>query len=138
MIHQQIQHLVTPGNQIEQKQGTYDSGPGGTARGFNWVAQKKFNPLYFNDNFLLELRNIALDSYDGLKEQRKNVLSFISKDDSSGQFNYEVNTPIFIDLNNKKELLVRNIEANLLYGDYSKLAIQSDASMTLLIKEKGE
>jgi len=73
-----------------------------------------------------------------LKEQRKNVLSFISKDDSSGQFNYEVNTPIFIDLNNKKELLVRNIEANLLYGDYSEFAIQSDASMTLLIKEKGE
>jgi len=120
------------------EQGTFDSGPGGTDRGFNWVAQKKFNPLYFNDDFLVELRNIALDSYDGLKEQRKNVLSFISKDDSNGQFNYEVNTPIFIDLNNKKELLVRNIEANLLYGDYSKLAIQSDASMTLLIKEKGE
>lgn len=120
------------------EQGTYDSGPGGTARGFNWVAQKKFNPLYFNDNFLVELRNIALESYDGLKEARKNVLAFISKDDSSGQFNYEVNTPIFIDLHNKKEVLLRNIEADLLYGDYSKLAIQSDASMTLLIKEKGE
>ena len=119
-------------------QGIFDSGPGGAARSYDFEADKIFNPLYFNDNFLVELRNIALDSYDGLKEQRKNILAFISKEDSSGQFNYEVNTPIFIDLHNKKEILVRNIEADLLYGDYSKFAIQSDASMTLLIKEKGE
>ena len=38
----------------------------------------------------------------------------------------------------KKEILLRNLEANLLYGDYSEFAIQSDASMTLIIKEKGE
>ena len=87
---------------------------------------------------MVELKNISLDSYDGLRSQRKNVLAFISKLDETGQFNYETSTPIFVDLNNKKEILLRNLEANLLYGDYSEFAIQSDASMTLLIKEKGE
>ena len=109
-----------------------------TTRNYEFPADKKFNPLYYADSFLVELRNIALDSYDGLKEQRKNVLAYISHSDADGSFNYEVNNPVFIDLNNKKELLLRNLEANLLYGDYSEFAIQSDATMILLIKEKGE
>ena len=83
---------------------------------------------------MVELKNITLDSYDGLKETRKNVLAYISYSDADGTFNYEVNNPIFIDLNNKKEILLRNIEANLLYGDYTEFAIQSDATMVLLIK----
>lgn len=122
--------------------GIYESGPTSitekTSRDFIFPADKKFNPLYYADSFLVELRNIALDSYDGLRQARKNVLAFISHSDVDGSFNYEVNTPIFVDLHNRKEILLRNIEANLLYGDYSEFAIQSDASMTLLIKEKGE
>ena len=118
--------------------GPYPSGPGGTNRGFNYLADNVFDPVYYNDNFLVELKNISLDSYDGLKQQRKNVLAFISKLDETGQFNYETNTPIFIDLNNKKEILLRNVEANLLYGDYGEFTIQSDGSMTLLIKDKEE
>ena len=122
--------------------GIYESGPTSitekTTRDFIFPADKKFNPLYYADSFLVEMRNIALDSYDGLKEQRKNVLAYISHSDADGSFNYEVNTPVFVDLHNKKELLLRNLEANLLYGDYSEFAIQSDASMTLLIKEKNE
>ena len=122
--------------------GIFDSGPtsitGRTTRDFIFVGDTKFNPTYFADSFLVELKNITLDSYDGLKETRKNVLAYISYSDADGTFNYEVNNPIFIDLNNKKEILLRNIEANLLYGDYTEFAIQSDATMVLLIKEKGE
>ena len=122
--------------------GTFNSGPtsatDGTSRDFIFVGDTKFNPSYFADSFLVELKNITLDSYDGLKETRKNVLAYISYSDADGTFNYEVNNPIFIDLNNKKEILLRNIEANLLYGDYTEFAIQSDATMVLLIKEKAE
>ncbi len=118
--------------------GPYPSGPGGILRDFNYVADNVFDPIYYNDNFLVELKNISLDSYDGLREARKNVLAFISKEDTSGQFNYETNTPIFIDLNNKRDILLRNVEANLLYGDYGEFTIQSDGSMTLLIKDKDE
>ena len=119
-------------------EGPYPSGPGGTKRAFSFIADKVFDPVYYNDNFLVELKNISLDSYDGLRSQRKNVLAFISKLDETGQFNYETNTPIFIDLNNRKEILLRTVEANLLYGDYGNFTIQSDGSMTLLVKEKGE
>lgn len=118
--------------------GPYPSGPGGILRDFTYNADNIFDPVYYNDNFLVELKNISLDSYDGLREARKNVLAFISKEDTSGQFNYETNTPIFIDLHNKNEVLLRNVEANLLYGDYGEFTIQSDGSMTLLIREKGE
>ena len=118
--------------------GPFPSGPGGLLRAKAYIADNVFDPVYYNDNFLVELKNISLDSYDGLKQQRKNVLAFISKLDETGQFNYETNTPIFIDLNNKRDILLRNVEANLLYGDYGEFTIQSDGSMTLLIKDKGE
>ena len=118
--------------------GPYPSGPGGGKRAFSYIGDNIFDPVYYNDNFLVELKNISLDSYDGLRSQRKNVLAFISKLDETGQFNYETNTPIFIDLNNRKEILLRTVEANLLYGDYGEFTIQSDGSMTLLIKDKGE
>ena len=120
--------------------GPINSGPTNitkrTTRDFLFEAEKKFNPAYFADSFLVELKNISLDSYDGLVQQRKNVLAYISHSDADGTFNYEVNNPIYIDLNNKTDILLRNLEANLLYGDYSEFAIQSDASMTLLVKQK--
>jgi len=119
-------------------EGPYPSGPGGTKRAFSFIADKVFDPVYYNDNFLVELKNISLDSYDGLLGGRKNILAFISKLDETGQFNYETNTPIFIDLNNKQDVLLRTVEANLLYGDYGSFTIQSDGSMTLLIKDKEE
>ena len=122
--------------------GPVDSGPSaraiGDTRDFLWEGDRKFNPSYFADSFLVELKNITLDSYDGLVETRKNVLAYISHSDADGTFNYEVNNPVYIDLNNKSEILLRNLEANVLYGDYSEFGIQSDASMTLLIKQRGD
>jgi len=122
--------------------GPTDTGPSARSadESRDYIAQgeNKFNPDYFADSFLVELKNIPLDSFDGLKEARKNVLAYIAHSDADGSFNYEVNNPIFVDLNNKKEILLRNVEANLLYGDYSEFGINSDATMVLLIKEKGE
>lgn len=120
--------------------GQFNSGPGGIGRSSrnSLGAQNVFNTGYVVDDFLVELKNLPLDSYDGLKEQRKNVLAYISFTENSGQFNYEVNNPIFINLNNKKELLLRNIEAELKYGDYNRFPIKSNASMTLLIKDRTE
>ena len=102
------------------------------------TSDNPFNPLYFNDAFMVEMKNIYLESYDGFKEQRKNILMFMSIEDSSGQMNWRANEPIFIDLNNKEPMLLRNIKAEMLYADYSRLRIQSDAYMTILIKGPNE
>ena len=102
------------------------------------TSDNPFNPLYYNDAFMVEMKNIYLESYDGYKEQRKNILMFMSIEDSTGQMNWRANEPIFIDINNKEPMLLRNIKAEMLYADYSRLRIQSDAYMTLIIKGPNE
>ena len=102
------------------------------------TSKTTFNPLYYTDGFLVELKDIYLESYDGLKEQRKNILNFLTLEDKTGQMNWRANYPLFINLNNKDPLLLRNIRAEILYADYSKLRIQSDGYMTLLVKGPNE
>lgn len=118
--------------------GPESTQPGIEERGITVLGDTNFNPLYFNDAFMVELKDLYLESYDAYKEQRKNILMFMSIDDSTGQMNWRANEPIFIDLNNKEPMILRNIRAEVLYADYQKLRIQSDAFMTLLVKGPNE
>ena len=99
---------------------------------FTFVAQTNFQGANLANSFIVELQNIQLQSYDGFKEGRKNILYFMSQDSSDGYLHFEVNTPQPIDLNNKNEILLRNIRARILDDNYTPILIDSPAYMTMI------
>ena len=100
---------------------------------FTFVAQTNFQGANLANSFIVELQNIQLQSYDGFKEGRKNILYFMSQDSSDGYLHFEVNTPQPIDLNNKNEILLRNIRARILDDNYTPILIDSPAYMTMIV-----
>lgn len=101
--------------------------------GYFWGADNNFEATDFADSFILELLDIPLDSYDGLKQQRKNILAVIPKSDADGKVIYEPSTPYFIDIRNTKALLLRNLRARILKSDYSRYKMRGQATLTILI-----
>lgn len=99
----------------------------------DYIADKVFEPSEIADAFLIELLNLKCESYDGFLNQRKNILAVVPKSNAGGEVIYETNTPFFIDLNNKNEILLRNIRCRVVRPDYSVLPMRGLASMVLLI-----
>ena len=100
---------------------------------FDFVSESPFEPSEISDAFLIELLNLKCESYDGLKNQRKNILAVIPKSNKDGEIIYETNTPFFIDLNNLNDILLRNIRLRVVKPDYSPLRILGQASIVLLV-----
>ena len=100
---------------------------------FTFIAQTNFQGANLANSFIVELQNIQLQSYDGFKEGRKNILYFMSQDTSDGYLHFEVNTPQPIDLNNKNEILLRNVRARILDDNYTPILIDSPAYLTMIV-----
>ena len=100
---------------------------------YNYIAERNFEPTDIADAFMVELLNIKVESYDGLREQRKNILAIIPKSNKEGEVIYETNQPLFIDMNNPKELLLRNIRVRVVKPDYSSVLMVGQATMVILI-----
>ncbi len=100
---------------------------------YNYIADEAFEPTEIADAFLIELLNLKCESYDGFLKQRKNILAVIPKSNANGEVIYETNTPFFIDLNNAKDLLLRNLKCRVVRPDYSVLKMRGLATMVLLI-----
>lgn len=99
-----------------------------------------------NDNYIVELMNLQLQSYDGYSDNvnniragRKNILATIPLDqDTNNILRYNATTPYFLDLDNKDDVILRNIRARLLNLDYSPVETQGLSVITLLIKDSTE
>tara|TARA_R110002033_G_scaffold21168_1_gene52863 strand:- start:2952 stop:4460 length:1509 start_codon:yes stop_codon:yes gene_type:complete len=98
-----------------------------------WVADLNFVSGGINDSFLVVLDNIQLDSYDGLVSQRNNILYTIDQSDNNGSLIYETPNLLFIDINNKSPIPLRNIKARILNNDYSPIKILQRGFMTIVI-----
>jgi hypothetical protein len=83
--------------------------------------------------FIIQLLNIKVNSFDAFRNQRENLLAIIPSLDVSGQLVYTVPTPYFIELNNPKELLLRNVKARLCNLDYSDVILDGFGQISLLI-----
>ncbi len=104
---------------------------------------KSNNGVYLVDtseSYIVEMTNLKINSYDGLKEQRKSILNLIQngRDSTKSDFTYQTNTPIFLDLDNAFPLQVRNIDCRIVNSDYQDVEIVGEANLTILFKEKGE
>lgn len=86
------------------------------------------------------MTNLKINSYDGLKQQRKSILNLIQngRDSTKSDFTYQTNTPIFLNLDNAFPLQVRNIDCRIVNSDYDDVEIEGEANLTILFKEKDE
>jgi len=104
-------------------------------RNIQYIANEIFKPRFFVQSMIVEMLNLKLDSYDGLptQEQRKSILAFVPQGNQDRITVYEPNNLNFIDLKNKEPLLLRNIKARIVQGDYSNVNLLGQASLVLLI-----
>ena len=104
---------------------------------------KSNNSVYLFDtseSYIIELMNLKVMSYDGLLQQRKNILQVVQngRDSTQPDFIYQTNTPIFLDLDNAFPIQLRNIECRIVNSDYENVDIQGEANLTILFKDKNE
>lgn len=88
------------------------------------------------DSFVLELLNIPLDSHDGLTSQRRNILHTIVQTDVIRQrLTYTAPYPLYIDMKNANQFLLRELRARILREDLTTVNLSGFSQITLLISE---
>ena len=100
-----------------------------------YIANNNFEPTDISDTFLIEALNLKLDSYDGFSSERRNILSVIPASDETNRILYDSSYPVFIDLNNRNNIELRNLRFRLLKNDLSPITIRGLAIMTILIQD---
>lgn len=90
------------------------------------------------ENYLIQLLNYNIDSYDSVKHGRCNVIANIPNLNENGSINMKIENPIFIDLNNKDILYLKNLHFRVLDGSYSSIRLEGQGSIVLLFKQDGE
>ena len=88
------------------------------------------------DNFIFELLNLDLESFDGATQQRQNYLSTIpSTATIENVVSYKASYPIFLNLSNKQPFTLRNILARVLTFGNRPLTTRGQTTATILIKD---
>ena len=95
------------------------------------------------DNYLVELLNMQVNSYDSFVKGRKNLLQIIPVneviiDENTGLIQYEPHEKLFLDMNNDFDLSLRNIKARITNEDYQALDITGMANLNIVISHAGE
>jgi len=106
---------------------------------FQLVAQNIFSNTMDADNYLVEMLNIPLQSFDSFINGRMNLLAVIPVseriiDDNTGIIQYEPNTPYYISINNLNSLSLRNIRLRILTADHQQIITDGLSSVNILIK----
>ena len=105
-------------------------------RDFFSLAPNKINYFDQSECYLVELLNLSIDSYDGLKseEKRKNILMVMQnvRNKSDQDFLFESNNVIFIDLNNAYPIPIRNLQLRIVDDEYNDVFAIGGSNITLL------
>tara|TARA_R100000951_G_scaffold112018_1_gene111782 strand:+ start:5437 stop:6954 length:1518 start_codon:yes stop_codon:yes gene_type:complete len=109
---------------------------------FEWKSQNSILLYDNSENYLVELVNIDLQSYDGLSsiEGKKNLLMNIvnSRDRDQQDVSFVSTFPVWLSLDNAYETFIRNIKARIVHSDYREVKATGEANITLLIKDDDE
>ena len=108
-----------------------------TIAGYDYSAPRMFVPSLIERNFILELITFNVESYDSSQKQRRNIISNIISADENDIVSNEPNI-IFIDLNNKNKIDMRNLTMRLVDEYYNPINISGTATAVLLIAGKEE
>jgi len=141
------------GQTVFDKTISEDARPGGLGPWEFTIRGDELPEFYTSDNFLIESMTLPLDSYDASRVdyssnvlysketekrgRRKNILQTIPvNDNTTGLVEYQTNTPIFIDINNKEKMNVKNLDFRILRKDFSTIEQNNEeAILTVLISE---
>ena len=106
---------------------------------FFWRGQNSIILYDNSENYLVELVNIDLQSYDGINsvEGKKNLLMNIvnSRDRNQQDVSFVSTFPVWLSLDNAFETFIRNIKARIVHSDYREVKATGEANITLLIDD---
>jgi len=99
-----------------------------------YEADKIFLATLSNVSFIIELRNIQINSYNSDTGQRQNIVAVVPQQTAGlqGIIEYEPNNLYFIDI--LEDSLIRNFTARILRIDGSTPKLSGLSVITLLIK----
>ena len=98
------------------------------------VAFQMYSQQVTTNSYIIELRNFNLESYDSQTGTRRNIVAVLPTTDLHQLVEYEPNTPLFIDMNNKETKNIKHILARILRTDSSTPNLAGISQITLLIQ----
>jgi len=106
-----------------------------TGNSFDIIAPETNSSTFQPQSVIVELLSLPLKSYDTTSHSRKSILAVIPNlPYIANRLVYEATNPLYIALDNDKEILIRNVKARILNSDLSQLSLEGYATMTLLFK----
>ena len=110
-----------------------------------FTAQRGFSNVISGDNYIIELLNMKIDSYDSFNRNgsgggRRNILASIPVnerilDAQSNLLQYEPNELSFISMNNEYLLRLRNIKARIVNQEFGTVFNAGTISVNILIRD---
>ncbi len=106
----------------------------------NFVGSRQFEQIVGSDNYIIEMLNMPINTYDALRKGRKNILAYVPVsetiiDDKTGVVQYEPKERLFLPLANKYEETLRNIRARIVASDFSAIATEGLSSLNIIIRD---
>ena len=105
--------------------------------GYNFIGELLFYPSVSKRNFILELLSNNVESFDSIQKQRKNIISSGLISNENDIIEKESNI-LYIDLNNKDEIDLRNIKMRVVDTNYQPIELIGISVATLLIADENE
>jgi hypothetical protein len=81
------------------------------------------------------LDNHYLDSYDSLEKGQRSIVAVLPVKDDIGAIRFDSNYPIFVEMNNKLPVSMRNIRMRVIRADGTKVNSVGLSTATLLIED---
>lgn len=105
-----------------------------------YEAENPFRDEILSDNYLIELLTFDIESYISNEKtgEKMNILCNIPRGDETGGIYYNPNNLIWIDLNNKESILLRNFNFRLLDEYLDNVITKNNITLTLLFKNENE
>ena len=96
---------------------------------------ESFNLNLEDENYVVELLNLEVESFDSTRQKRMNILATIpSENTTTGILNYDVNERVCVSLSNTFDLQLRNLRARVLDKNLDPIITENNAIMTILIE----
>ena len=101
----------------------------------------EFALLSETDNFVIEMLNLDLESYDGFNGSRKSILAVIPVNETTvsildSKLQYTSPELQFIKINNRSDLLLRNIRARIVSSRFKPILTRGQSMIAFYIKTK--
>tara|TARA_R110002020_G_scaffold431901_1_gene641958 strand:- start:10709 stop:12385 length:1677 start_codon:yes stop_codon:yes gene_type:complete len=119
-----------------QPMSSFDDNEGGDGEvtGFNFISKFSFDSSLLMNAYLFELMSgLTLETYDGLTNNRRNMLAVIPERMLNQMIYYEPNNVNFINIKNDGTRVIRNLVARILDSELRPIKITGMAQATILI-----